>query len=164
MIKLNNQFIIEHIDELIQLEDYIPFSLVQWDKHHERDDFLKSKQLLTTMQEMDTLIRQKCEHSEDPEKAHDSVIIEWIDLHPEFEGIISYDSIVDYHNMKNSNDFINFNELLDVELPSEKKEWIPPKEGLRDDSSIQLPNFKKMDEIFDEYGATLLACYLSYMV
>ena len=112
MIKLNNQFIIEHIEELIQLEDYIPFSLVQWDKQHERDDFLKSKQVLITMQEMDILIKQKCEHSEDPEKAHDSVIIEWIDLHPEFEGIIAKESVVDYQNMKNNNDFISFIDLI----------------------------------------------------
>ncbi|WP_407454808.1 hypothetical protein [Methanobrevibacter sp.] len=152
------------MDELIQLEDYLPFSLVQYDKHHEREDFLKSKQLLTTIQEMDNLIRQKCEHAEDSDKAYDSVLLEWLDLHPEFEGIIAKESLADYQNMKNSDELIDFNDLLDVQLPSEKKEWTPPKEGLRDDSSIQLPNFKKMDEIFDEYGATLLACYLSYLV
>ena len=166
MIKLNTQFIIDHMDGLIQLEDYLPFSLVQYDKHHEREDFLKSKQLLTTMQEMDTLIRQKCEHSEDTDKAHDSVLIEWLDCHPEFEGIIANESITDYQNMKNSDEFTGafINLLYDVKLPSEKKEWAPSKEGLRDDSSIQLPNFKKKDEIFDKYGATLLACYLSYLV
>ena len=169
MIQLNTQFIIEHMDELIKLEDYLPFSLVQWDKHHEREEFLKSKNLLTTMQEMDKLIRQKCEHYENPEKAHDSVLIEWLDLHPEFEGIIANESITDYQNMKANNEFLGFTQLLYfVELPSEKKEWTPPKlddnYSLRDDSNIQLPNFKKKDEIFDEYGATLLACYLSFLV
>ena len=118
------------------------------------------------MQEMDTLIRQKCEHAEDSDKAYDIVLIEWLDCHPEFEGIIANESIADYLHMKNSDEFNGaFIDLLyDVELPSEKKEWTPPKEGLRDDSSIQLPNFKEKDKIHDAFGLTLLACYLSYLV
>lgn len=173
MIKLNTQFIIEHMDELIHLEDYLPFSLVQYDKHHEREDFLKSKQLLTTMQEMDNLIRQKCEHAEDSDKAYDSVLIEWLDCHPEFEGIIAKESITDYLNMKNSDEFNGaFIDLLyDVELPSEKDDvdwsrfdYNHDKISIKDDSGIKYPNFKKKQEIFHEYGATLLACYLSYLV
>lgn len=49
-----------------------------------------------------------------------------------------------------------------------KKEWKPPKhdenQGIRNDSTIQLPNFKEKDKIHDKYGFTLLACYLSYLV
>lgn len=165
MIQLNTLFIAEHLDELIQLEDYLPFSLVQWDKHHERENFLKSKNLLTTIQEMDKLINQKCKYYKDPEKAYDSIIIEWLNIHPEFEDIIAKESLEYYQNMINNNEFLGFTKLLYfVELPSEKKEWSPPKKSLRDDSNIQLPNFKKKNEIFDEYGATLLACYLSYLV
>lgn len=173
MIKLNTHFIIEHMNELIQLEDYIPFSIVQYDKHHEREDFLKSKQLLTTIQEMGALIRQKCEHSEDPEKAYDSILIEWLDCHPEFEGIIDYESVVDYQIMKNSDEFTGaFIDLLyDVELPSEKEEidfsrfdYNHDKITIKDDYSIKYPKFEKKNKIFDEYGATLLACYLSYLV
>ena len=164
-LRLNNFFIGEHIDELIQLEDYLPFSLVQWDKQYERDDFLKSKNLLTTLQEMDELLRQKCEHYEDSEEAYDSILIEWIDCHPEFEGILTPESFENHQKMKEDENSLHFLDLLyDVELPSEKKEWIPPKESIRDDSSIQLPDFEKKKEIFDEYGATLLACYLSYLV
>ena len=70
--------------------------------------------------------------------------------------------------MKNKKELIDFLSLLyKVKLPSEKKVKVRPKHKgtlIRDDSSIQLPNFKKKDEIFDEYGATLLACYLSYLV
>lgn len=167
MIQLNTLFIAEHLDELIQLEDYIPFPLVQWDKHHERENFLKSKNLLTTIQEMDKLINQKCRHYEDSEKAYDSVLIEWLDLHPEFEDIIAKESLEYYQSMKNNNDFIEFIEFLDiVVLPSEKKVWTRPKRDVlvRDDSSIQLPNFDKIDEIYEKYPNTLLADYLSYLV
>ena len=47
-----------------------------------------------------------------------------------------------------------------------KKVWEPPKKGssLRDDSSIQLLDFRKIDRIYDEYGASLLSCYLSYLI
>lgn len=74
--KLNNFFIISHMEELIHLEDYLPFSLVEFDKQRERDDFLRSKNLLNTLQEMDELINQKCKHSSNPSKAWNSVLIE----------------------------------------------------------------------------------------
>lgn len=163
LLKLNTRFIEEHIDELIQLVDYVPISFKDYNHGYERDKFLKSKNLLITMQEMDELIRQKCNHYEDPVKAYNSVLIEWLDCHPEFENIIAAESIDEYR--KNTKNFIEFIDLLyDVKLPFEKKEWTPSKEGIRDDSIIQLPNFKKKNEIFDEYGATLLSCYLSYLV
>lgn len=164
ILKLDSHFIIEHMDELIKLEDYVPFTFVEFDKQNERDDFLKSKNLLKDIQAMDQLVRQKCEYYEDSDKAVNSVLIEWLDCHPEFEGIIASESVMDYQNMKQNNDF-GFGDLLyDVELPSEKKEWTPSKKGLRDDSSIQLPNFKEMDKIHDTFGLTLLADYLSYLV
>lgn len=166
ILKLDSHFIIEHMDELIKLEDYVPFPFIEFDKQNERDDFLKSKNLLNDIQEMDQLVRQKCEHYEDTEKAVNSVLIEWLDCHPEFEGIIASESVGDYQNMKQNNEFMSFIDLLyDVELSSEKKEWEPPKNDFRrDDSSIQLPNFKEMDKIHDTFGLTLLADYLSYLV
>ena len=166
LLKLDKLFISEHIDELVTIEDYVPISFVVYDRHHERDEFLKSKKLLTTIREMTHLIQEKCEHYEDSDKAWNSVIIEWVGCHPQFEGILDKKSFVQYQNIKNNNDFTGcfINLLHDVKLPSEKKSWTPSNEGIRDDSSIQLPNFKKKDELFDEYGATLLACYLSYLV
>ena len=172
MIKVNTIFIREHIDELIQLEDYVPISFVEFDKQHERDDFLRSKNLLTTLYEMNELIRQKSNHYEDPVKAYNSVLIEWLDCHPEFEGIISKESVVDYQNMKNNNDFISFIDLLyDVGLPSEKEEidfsrfdYNHDKISIKDDSGIKYPNFKEMGEILDKYQDTLLGDYLAYLV
>ena len=165
--QFDGQFIIEHMDELIHLEDYVPISFIVYDKHHERDDFLRSKNLLSTMREMDQLLDAKCKHSKNPINAYDSIIIEWLGCHPEFEGIIAAESFVDYQNMKNNNDYVDLIDLFyDVKLPSERRGWEPPKKGIhiRDDSTIQLPNFKKVDEIYDKYGASLLACYLSYLV
>lgn len=165
--RLNNFFIIDHLDDLIELEDYVPFSFVEYGAQDKRDDFLRSKNLLGTMQEIDQLITAKCEYYEDTAKAWNSLIIEWLDCHPEFEGIIAEESLTDYQNMKINNDFLNFTTFLYfVELPSEKKVWIPSKgnTSLRDDSSIQLPNFKEKDDIFEKYGASLLSCYLSYLV
>lgn len=167
IFKLDNSFIMENIGNLIELVDYVPFSFVDYNAQEERDEFLKSKNLLDTMQEMDHLITAKCEYYEDRVKAFNSVLIGWVICHPNFEGIIARDSYIDYKNMRNSNDFLNFIDLLyDIVLPSEKKVWEPPTGDilLRDDSSIQLPNFKEKDIIFDKYGASLLSCYLSYLV
>lgn len=169
ILKLNTIFIGMHIDELVQVEDYVPISFSEYDMQSERDDFLKSKNLLSIIQDMKQLINQKCQAYEDSVKALNSVIIEWIDCHPEFEGIISEDSFDVYQSMKNNEEYIDFNDLLDfMELSSEKKQWAPPKPNddysIKDDSNIQLPNFKEVDDIFDEYSATLLACYLSYLI
>ena len=162
-LELNHQFIEDHIEELITLEDYVPFSFAVYGVQDKRDEFLKSKKLLTTIQEMDALIKQKCEYYEDSIKAYNSVLIDWIDCHNEFKEIINKESFLNYQNMINNNDFIDL--FYDVELPSEKKVWVPPKNKyLRDDSTIQLPNFKKKDEIYDKYGFSLLSHYLSYLV
>lgn len=167
IFKLDNSFIMENLDDLIHLVDYVPFSFADYNAQEERDEFLKSKNLLDTMKEMDQLITAKCEYYEDSVKAFNSVLIGWLICHPNFEGIIARDSYIDYKNMRNSNDFLNFIDLLyDIVLPSEKKVWESPTGDilLRDDSSIQLPNFKEKDIIFDKYGASLLSCYLSYLV
>ena len=114
---------------------------------------------------MDSLIKQKCEYYEDSIKAYNSVLIDWIDYHDEFEGIIDKTFLIESQNMKSNDEFGFIDLLFDVELPSEKKVWVPPKNKyLRDDSTIQLPNFKKKDEIYDKYGFSLLSHYLSYLV
>lgn len=169
ILKLDSHFIIEHMDELIKLEDYVPFPFIEFDKQNERDDFLKSKNLLNDIREMDQLVRQKCEHYEDTEKAVNSVLIEWLDCHPEFEGIIASESVMDYQNMKQNNEFIGFIEFLDlVKLPSEENQNKSRRnvEGrsIKDDSKIQLPNFDKIEKIYLTYPNTLLADYLSYLV
>ena len=47
VLQFDSQFINEHIDDLIHLEDYVPeVSFIVYDKQIERDDFLKSKNLL----------------------------------------------------------------------------------------------------------------------
>ena len=148
--ELNHQFIEDHIEELITLEDYVPFSFADYGVQDKRDEFLKSKKLLTTIQEMDALIKQKCEYYDDSIKAYNSVLIEWLDCHEKFEYIIDKNSFAEYQNMKNKKDFIDF--------LSHKGTLI------RDDSSIQLPNFKKMDAIYEKYSNKLLADYLSYLV
>lgn len=166
LLEINPRFIEDHIEELIKIEDYVPISFKSYGAQDKRADFLNSKKLLQTIMEMHELVRQKCNHAEDSVKAYNSVLIEWLGCHPQFEYILDKDSFVQYQNIKNNDDFTGcfINLLHDVKLPSEKKSWVPSNEGIRDDSSIQLPNFKKKDEIFDEYGATLLACYLSYLV
>ena len=165
---LNHQFIEDHIEELIKIEDYVPFSFADYGVQDKRDEFLKSKNLLTTIQEMDALIKKKCEYYEDSIKAYNSVYIEWLDYHPEFESIIDKDSSLEYQNMKNQDEFINFIDLLcNVQLPSEKKVRVRRKNKgilIRDDSSIQLPNFKKIDAIYEKYSNKLLADYLAYLV
>lgn len=158
--RLNNFFIIDHLDDLIELEDYVPFSFVEYGAQDKRDDFLRSKNLLSTMQEMNQLITAKCEYYEDTAKAWNSLIIEWLDCHPEFEGIISERSFDNYQNMKNSGELLDYVDLLfDVELPSEKDRF-----AVEDTSSIRLPDFKKKDRIHERYPNTLLASYLSYLV
>lgn len=168
VIQFNPQFIESHMNELIHLEDYVPeVSFIVYDKHHERDKFLKSKNLLETIKEMDQVLDEKCKHSKSPIMARDTIIIEWLDCHPEFEGIIAKESWEQYQQIKAIyEEFTFFDLLYDVELSSEKKVWVPPKGdgSLRDDSSIQLPDFNKKDTIFDKYGVSLLACYLSYIV
>ena len=113
---------------MVEVVDYVPFSFADFGVQDKRDEFLKSKNLLTTMQEMDALIKEKCEYYDDSVKAYNSVIIEWLDRHPEFESVIDKDSSIEYQNMENNDEFIKFIDLLyDVELPSEKKVWVPPK-------------------------------------
>lgn len=167
LLEMDGLFIAEHIDELVTIEDYVPVSFVQYDKHHERCDFLRSKNLLTTMRQMDELVRQKCNHADDSVEAYNSVLIEWLVCHPEFEGILTSESRVKFYDLKNTSNRFKFIDLLyDVQLPSEKKEWKSPGENIsiRDDSTIQLPDFKEKDKIHDKYGLTLLSCYLSYLV
>ncbi|MDO5841720.1 MAG: hypothetical protein Q4Q24_00430 [Methanobrevibacter ruminantium] len=157
---MNNFFIIDHLDDLIELEDYVPFSFVEYGAQDKRDDFLRSKNLLSTMQEMNQLITAKCEYYEDTAKAWNSLIIEWLDCHPEFEGVIAEESFTDYQNMKNSDELLDYVDLLyGVELPSEKDRF-----AVEDTSSIRLPNFQKKKECFVKYPNTLLSCYLSYLV
>ena len=93
-------------------------------------------------------------------QAYNSILIEWLDCHPEFEGIISKESFVEYQNMKKSNDFIDFIDLLyDIKLSYEKDKFV-----VGDTSSIRYPDFNKKRECFDKYPNTLLSCYLSYLV
>lgn len=172
LLEINPRFIEDHIEELIKIEDYAPISFIKYDKHNERAEFLRSKNLLNTMHEMDELVQQKCEHAEDSVKAYDSVLIEWLNCHPEFEGILTKESFIEYQNMKNNKDYIDFNDLLDfVELPSEnmneitnKFDGIDESLSIKDDSNIKYPNFNEMKKCFDKYPNTLLACYLSYLV
>ncbi len=165
---VDNFFIREHIDELVELEDYVPVSFVPYDRQHERDEFLRSKNLLNTIQNMNELVRQKCNFCDDEIKAYNSLLIEWLDVHPEFEGIIAKESFDDYQDMKNNNEFISFVDLLYVRLPSEgfakKRREYSGDRSIKDDSSIELPNFDGMQEAYDKYPNTLLACYLAYLV
>ena len=119
IFKLDNSFIRSNLDDLIQLVDYVPFSFADYNAQEKRDEFLRSKNLLVTMQEMDQLITAKCEHYENPIKAYNSILVEWLNYHSEFEGIISEESFDDYMIMRDKEDFIDL--LLDVKLPSEKK-------------------------------------------
>ncbi|MGN0176647.1 MAG: hypothetical protein ACI389_02295 [Methanobrevibacter sp.] len=170
VLQFDSQFIWDHMDELIHLEDYVPeISFKEYNKQDERDDFLKSKNLLETMQEMDQRLDAKCKLAKNPIKARNSIIIEWLDCHHEFEGIIVEESLAKYYEMKSHYEDFTFIDLLfDVELPSEVKPF--PKYEYRDDvihkddSSIKLPDFNKKRIIYDKYGASLLAAYLAYLV
>lgn len=163
IISLDSFFIQDHMEELIALEDYVPLSFMTYGFQKERDEFLKSKNLLKIIHDMDKLILEKCEYSDDPGHAWNSVLVEWLDCHLEFEGIIATESFVDYQNMKNNKEYIDF-----IDLCYTPKKWTPPTEnkqiGRRDDSSIQLPNFKKINEIYDKFDVSLLTYYLAYLV
>ena len=169
VIQFNPQFIESHMNELIHLEDYVPeVSFIVYDKQHERDKFLKSKNLLKTIREMDQVLDEKCKHSQNPIMARDTIIIEWLDWHPEFEGIIAKESWEKYQQLKNNDEFTFTDLLFDMKLPSEVKPL--PKYTYRDDvihkddSNRMFPDFKKMNEVYDKYGASLLAAYLAYLV
>ena len=170
MLQISRNFIQEYINDFVELEDYVPLNFSEYDAQNKRDDFLKSKNLLSTIQEMGQLINQRCQAYEDPVKARDSVLIEWMDCHPEFEGIISEESFDDYRRMKKDNDFIEFIDLLEVNTSSEKNDESTIDSDysedliIKDDSSIRLPNFTEMRKIYDRYPSTLLADYLSYLV
>ena len=137
-----------------------------------RDEFLESYEgdyLLKTMCEMDMVVYQKCFNSPNPIKAVNSVITEWLVRHPEFEEIIAKESRREYLQMKNNEDFIGFVALLhDVELVWENTP--KPKFGhhekiiYKDDSHRMFPDFEKIDDIYEKYGSSLLAAYLSYLV
>ncbi len=43
LFELNHQFIENHIEELIELVDYVPFSFADFGVQNKRDEFLKSK-------------------------------------------------------------------------------------------------------------------------
>lgn len=168
VLQFDSQFIMDHIDELIHLEDYVPeVSFIVYDKQYERDKFLKSKNLLETIREMDQILDEKCKYSEHPIHARDSVIIEWLDWHPEFEEIIAKESWDKYQQMKNKNEFTFTDLLYDVELPSEVKP-LPQYEYHddvihKDDSNRMFPDFNKKKEIHKKYSG-LLAVYLAYLV
>ena len=172
LLEINPRFIEDHIEELIKIEDYAPVSFKSYGAQDKRVEFLNSKTLLPTIMEMHELVRQKCNHAEDSVKAYNSVLIEWLNCHPEFEGILTKESFIEYQNMKNNKDYIDFNDLLDfVELPSEnmneitnKFDGIDESLSIKDDSNIKYPNFNEMKICFDKYPNTLLACYLSYLV
>ena len=172
LLEINPRFIEDHIEELIKIEDYAPVSFKSYGAQDKRVEFLNSKTLLPTIMEMHELVRQKCNHAEDSVKAYNTVLIEWLNCHPEFEGILTKESFIEYQNMKNNKDYIDFNDLLDfVELPSEnmneitnKFDGIDESLSIKDDSNIKYPNFNEMKKCFDKYPNTLLACYLSYLV
>lgn len=159
-LKLDSHFIISNMDALIQLVDYVPLSFVEYDTHHKREDFLKSKDLLSSIQDMGQLIDAKCNHYKDPIFAWNSVVIEWLDCHQEFEGIISEESSADYNNLKENNDFIDFIDFLhDIKLPSEKDRIV-----VEDTSSIRYPNLNEIYEVMGKYPSTLLGDYLAYLI
>ena len=113
VIQFDSNFIINHMDELIHLEDYVPeVSFIVYEKQNEHDDFLKSKNLLTTIQEMDYVLNEKCKHYKNPIRAHDTIIIELLDCHPEFEGIIAKESLEQYQKLKQVYEDFTFINLL----------------------------------------------------
>ena len=104
VLQFDPQVIIDHIDDLVQLEDYVPeVSFIVYDKHHERDDFLRSKNLLKTMRDMEYLLDEKCKHSKNPIRARNSIIIEWLECHPEFESMLTSESLVKLYDLSNIN-------------------------------------------------------------
>jgi len=170
VLQFDSHFINDHMDELVHLEDYVPEILFSYyDKQNERDRFLKSKNLLETIHKIDQLLDEKCKLSKNPIMIRNSIIIEWLDCHPEFEGIIAGEFWEKYQMMKNNNDFIEFIDLLS-QFKFASEEQIIAKYEYRndvihkDDSNRMFPDFKKIDAIFNKYGASLLACYLSEFV
>lgn len=160
LLKFDSQFIISNMDALIHLVDYVPLSFVQYDMQGERDEFLKSQDLLSTIRNMEQLIDAKCDHYENPTFARNCVVVEWLDCHPEFEGIISEESSVDYNNLKQNENFMDFIDFLhDIKLPSEKDRIL-----IEDTSSIKYPNFEEMRRSMCKYPSTLLGDYLAYLV
>lgn len=162
-LQLNKEYIQQHLQELIITEDYVPINFKDYNAQDQRDEFLKSKGLLNTIQEMDQLLKQKIEYYKESDVAYNSILIEWVDCHPEFERITQ--------DIKSIDDFNYFDLLYDVELPSEDDggnvfnfDYDYEKVSFKDDSTIKYPDFKKMGEIHDKFPATLLAVYLSYLV
>ena len=172
LLEINPRFIEDYIEELIKIEDYVPVSFKSYGAQDKRVEFLNSKNLLQTIMEMHELVRQKCNHAEDSVKAYNSVLIEWLNCHPEFEGILTKESFIKYQNMKNNSELIDFIDLLyDIELPSEKVNGVFDKfEGIdeyisiKDDSNIKYPDFNMKKKFLDEYSNTLLGDYLAYLV
>ena len=172
IFQLDTEFILDNINSFIKLEDYVPFDFSVYGFQSDRDEFLESKDLLKTMREMDVLLNKKCKHSQHPILAHDSIMIEWLNCHPEFEGILTKESFIKYQNMKNNSELIDFIDLLyDIELPSEKVNGVFDKfEGIdeyisiKDDSNIKYPDFNMKKKFLDEYSNTLLGDYLAYLV
>ena len=171
IFKFDITFIKLHLDELINLVDYIPFLdsnwlkiELEWDKS-ERENFLKSQGLYNDILDMDELLLHKCFTYDDSVKAINSILIEWINMHPEFERIISKHSFSEYQNIKTNKNFLDFLDLLyEIKLPSEKKVWIPQSDNnLRDDSTLQF-NLEDIEWISDEYGYTLISDYFTYLV
>lgn len=122
IFQLDTEFILANINSLIKLEDYVPFDFGIYGFQKERDEFLESKNLLNIMHEMDVLLNEKCKHYKNPILAHDSIIIEWLNCHPEFESILTSEDYVKFYDLKDNPDRFNFIDLLyDVELHSEKK-------------------------------------------
>lgn len=176
LFKFDENFIKNNLDAWIVLEDYLPFDISKydsldfpeegWTAQDDRDLFIGSSNV-GIYKEMNNVILQKCIAYEDRVKAFNSVIIEWLDWHPEFEEIIAKESWEDYQHMKNNKEF-TFNDLLyDVELPSEVKP-LPQYEYRddvihKDDSNRMFPDFRKMNGIYEKYSG-LLAVYLVYLV
>ena len=172
IFRLDYEFIESHSHELINLTDYIPFIDSEWlfldfelKNNQERKNFLKSQNLLDDINEMDELLQQKCFTYDDSVKAINSILIEWINMHPEFERIISKHSFSEYQNIKTNKNFLDFLDLLyEIKKKKKKKVWIPQSDNnLRDDSTLQF-NLEDIEWISDEYGYTLISDYFTYLV
>ena len=101
LLEINPRFVEDHIQELIKLEDWVPISFANYNAQEDRVEFLKSKNLLITLYEMDELISQKCNYSENPVESYNSVLIEWLEYHPEFESMLTPESLVNFYDLKN---------------------------------------------------------------
>ena len=121
IFNLNKNFILNNINQLIQLVDYVPFDFKIYGFEKERDDFLESKGLLKTIREMDELLNEKCKHYKSPILAHNRIMIEWLNFHHEFEQIISDESYEMYQNIKNNENILSFLDLLYIKVPYRQK-------------------------------------------